>query len=70
MLTDEQLWQKCGSGQTITKEDIGLSGDNRHDGHQTLREGFDTYEDDGTWLVAWMVLTIVIGTVGAVIYYL
>ena len=68
MLTDEQLWQKCGSGQTITREDIGLSSDNRHDGTQILREGFDIPEDEGTGVVIAMLIVFIVITIGAIIY--
>ena len=40
MLTDEQLWEKCGSGQRITFEDIGLDPSKHRNGTQILREGF------------------------------
>ena len=45
MLNDEQLWDKCGTGQKITYEDIGIDPPNHKDGLQTYREGFELDSD-------------------------
>ena len=66
MLTDEQLWDKCGSGQPITREDLGLSSENRHNGVQTLREGFEVPEN-GTIIANVMADIIVILLIGIII---
>lgn len=46
MLNDEQLWAKCGSGQRITFEDIGLDPSKHRNGTQILREGFEPVDPD------------------------
>lgn len=41
MLNDEQLWAKCGSGQKITYDDIGLDPSKHCNGIQTYSESFE-----------------------------
>lgn len=41
VLNDEELWNKAGSGQPITRDDMGLNQNNRENGLQSLNEGFD-----------------------------
>lgn len=41
VLSDEEIWDKAGSGQPITHDDLGLKKDNRKDGTVVLTEGFD-----------------------------
>jgi len=41
MLNDEQLWDKCGTGQKITYEDIGLDPSKHSNAIQTYSESFE-----------------------------
>ena len=40
-LSDDELWNKAGTGQTITRDDMGLTPVNNQDGLDILTEGFD-----------------------------
>ena len=40
-LSNDDLWDKAGSGQPITRDDLGISSDTRNNGTQVLKEGFD-----------------------------
>ena len=70
MLNDEQLWNKCGTGQKITYDDIGIDPPNHKDGLQTYREGFELDSDIDIFRELGISLIIIIGvTIAALLIY-
>ena len=63
MLNDEQLWAKCGSGQRITFEDMGLDPTKHRNGTQIHREGFEISEGVSLCYNIGMIILTAIGVV-------
>ena len=45
MLSNDELWDKCGTGHKFTFEEIGLDPQKHKNGTQTLVEGFELKSD-------------------------
>lgn len=68
MLNDEQLWDKCGSGQRITFDDLGLDPYTRRNNTQIHRKDFgisnmaQLYYNIGIVLISGMVIGLLVIT--------
>lgn len=48
MISDDELWNKCVSGEDITAEDLGIH-PNLYKCHTIIECGFRTFYTDGTY---------------------
>ena len=63
MLSNDELWDKCGTGHKFKFEEIGLDPSKHHNGTQVLREGFELESDIDIFREIGGIFVIIISTI-------